>query len=319
MSINLTTKQSMREAFGKTLEELGAKDVNVVALDADLSGSTQTKIFAKSFPERFFNVGIAEQNLIATAAGLAVGGKIPFAATFAMFATGRTYDQIRNSVCYQNANVKIVGTHGGLTVGEDGATHQALEDVSLMRGLPNMTVICPADAKECAEAVKFAYSHNGPVYIRVARANVPDIFGDDYVLENKAKTVFEGKDVVVITNGETLAVCIQAAEILKEKGVSVKVVNVPFVKPLDKEGIVSLAENADFVVTVENHSVIGGLGSAVCEVLGEFMPKRVVRLGVDDKFGQSGTPDALLKEYGLDAASVAGRIEGIYDSIKSGN
>ena len=182
-----------------------------------------------------------------------------------------------------------------------------------------MTVICPADAKECAEAVKFAYSHNGPVYIRVARANVPDIFGDDYVLENKAKTVFEGKDVVVITNGETLAVCIQAAEILKEKGVSVKVVNVPFVKPLDKEGIVSLAENADFVVTVENHSVIGGLGSAVCEVLGEFMPKRVVRLGVDDKFGQSGTPDALLKEYGLDAASVAGRIEGIYDSIKSGN
>lgn len=319
MSINLTTKQSMREAFGKTLEELGAKDVNVVALDADLSGSTQTKIFAKSFPERFFNVGIAEQNLIATAAGLAVGGKIPFAATFAMFATGRTYDQIRNSVCYQNANVKIVGTHGGLTVGEDGATHQALEDVSLMRGLPNMTVICPADAKECAEAVKFAYSHNGPVYIRVARANVPDIFGDDYVLENKAKTVFDGKDVVVITNGETLAVCIQAAEILKEKGVSVKVVNVPFVKPLDKEGIVSLAENADFVVTVENHSVIGGLGSAVCEVLGEFMPKRVVRLGVDDKFGQSGTPDALLKEYGLDAASVAGRIEGIYDSIKSGN
>ncbi len=319
MSINLTTKQSMREAFGKTLEELGAKDVNVVALDADLSGSTQTKIFAKSFPERFFNVGIAEQNLIATATGLAVSGKIPFAATFAMFATGRTYDQIRNGVCYQNANVKIVGSHGGLTVGEDGATHQALEDVSLMRGLPNMTVICPADAKECTEAVKFAYSHNGPVYIRVARANVLDVFGADYVLENKAKTVVDGDDVAIITNGETLAVCIQAAEILKEKGISVKVVNVPFVKPLDKEGIVNLAEKAEVVVTVENHSVIGGLGSAVCEVLGEFMPRRVVRLGVDDKFGQSGTPDALLKEYGLDAASVAGRIEGIYDSIKSGN
>jgi len=319
MSINLTTKQSMREAFGKTLEELGAKDVNVVALDADLSGSTQTKIFAKSFPERFFNVGIAEQNLIATATGLAVSGKIPFAATFAMFATGRTYDQIRNGVCYQNANVKIVGSHGGLTVGEDGATHQALEDVSLMRGLPNMTVICPADAKECAEAVKFAYSHNGPVYIRVARANVLDVFGADYVLENKVKTVVDGDDVAIITNGETLAVCIQAAEILKEKGISVKVVNVPFVKPLDKEGIVNLAEKAEVVVTVENHSVIGGLGSAVCEVLGEFMPRRVVRLGVDDKFGQSGTPDALLKEYGLDAASVAGRIEGIYDSIKSGN
>lgn len=319
MSINLKTKQSMREAFGRALEELGAKDSNVVALDADLSGSTQTKFFAKSFPERFFDVGIAEQNLISTATGLAVAGKIPFAATFAVFATGRTYDQIRNSVCYQKANVKIVGTHGGLTVGEDGATHQSLEDISLMRGLPNMTVIVPADAKECAEAVKFAYSHEGPVYIRVARANVPDVFGADYVLENKVKSVVEGSDVAIITNGESLAICIEAAEILKTKGVNAKVVNVPFVKPLDKDGIIKSVQQTDVVVTVENHSVIGGLGSAVCEVLGEFLPKRVVRLGVEDVFGQSGTPDALLKHYSLDSISVAERIKGIYDTVKSGN
>lgn len=319
MSINLKTKQSMREAFGRALEELGAKDSNVVALDADLSGSTQTKFFAKSFPERFFDVGIAEQNLISTATGLAVAGKIPFAATFAVFATGRTYDQIRNGVCYQKANVKIVGTHGGLTVGEDGATHQSLEDISLMRGLPNMTVIVPADAKECAEAVKFAYSHEGPVYIRVARANVPDVFDADYVLENKVKSVVEGNDVAIITNGESLAICIEAAEILKTKGVNAKVVNVPFVKPLDKDGIIKSVQQTDVVVTVENHSVIGGLGSAVCEVLGEFLPKRVVRLGVEDVFGQSGTPDALLKHYALDSISVAERIKGIYDTVKSGN
>ncbi len=316
---DLSTKKSMREAFGKALETIGQEDNNIVVLDADLSGSTQTKFFAKSFPERFFNVGIAEQNLISTAVGLSMEGKIPFVATFAMFATGRTYDQIRNGVCYQNANVKIIGTHGGLTVGEDGATHQSLEDVSLMRSIPNMTVIVPADAKECEEAVKFAYTYQGPVYIRISRNSVPEIFQDDYKLTNKALVVVEGNDLTVFTNGEFLAECIAAAEILKEKGISLNVVNVPFVKPLDKDGIIKAAVSTGAAVTVENHSIIGGLGSSVCEVLSENHPLPVVRIGIDDKFGQSGTPDALLKLYGLDTASIAGRIEKIYDSIKSGN
>lgn len=319
MSINLNVKQSMREAFGKALEELGAKDENIVVLDADLSGSTQTKVFAKSFPERFFNVGIAEQNLISTAAGLAVAGKTAFAATFAMFATGRTYDQIRNGVCYQNLNVKIIGTHGGLTVGEDGATHQALEDVALMRGLPNMTVIVPADAKECEEAVRYAYSHSGPFYIRISRNSLPAIFGEDYIFENKATTVVEGSDVAIITNGEMLLDCIKSAEILKEKGINAKVVNLPFVKPIDKEGVIKIARETGLVITVENHSTIGGIGSAVCEVLSENYPIPVIRFGVEDCFGQSGTPAALMKEYGLDSVSIAGRVESIYDSIKSGN
>ena len=319
MVINTEIKKSMREAFGKALEELGRKDVNVVALDADLSGSTQTKIFAKTFPDRFFNVGIAEQNLMTTAAGLAIAGKIPFAATFAMFATGRTYDQIRNSICYSKLNVKIIGSHGGVTVGEDGASHQALEDVALMRNIPNMTVIVPADAKEVEEAVKYAYNNNGPVYIRLSRANSPLIFGEDYVLENKVKTVVEGNDVVLFSNGETLLSCIQAAEILNQKGISVKVVNVPFVKPLDVNGVIKSAECAKLVVTVENHSIIGGLGSAICEALSEFSPKPIIRLGVNDKFGQSGTPDVLLKHYELDPLSIARKVEVKYDSIKSGN
>ncbi len=316
---DLNTKKSMREAFGKTLEVIGREDANVVVLDADLSGSTQTKFFAKSFPERFFDVGIAEQNMISTAAGLSMEGKIPFAATFAMFATGRTYDQIRNGVCYQNANVKIIGTHGGLTVGEDGATHQSLEDVSLMRGIPNMTVIVPADARECSEAVRYAYSHKGPVYIRISRNNVPDIFTEGYKLTNKVLTVVEGSDITLFSNGELLAECINAAKILAEKNISVKVVNVPFVKPLDKDGIIKAAVSTGIAVTAENHSIIGGLGSAVCETLSENHPLPVFRIGVEDKFGQSGTPDALLKLYGLDAASIAGRIEKIYDSIKIGN
>ena len=316
---DLSTKKSMREAFGRTLEELGRADENVVVLDADLSGSTQTKFFAKSFPERFFDVGIAEQNLISTAAGFSMEGKIPFAATFAIFATGRTYDQIRNGVCYQKANVKIIGTHGGLTVGEDGATHQSLEDVSLMRTIPGMTVIVPADARECAEAVRYAYSFNGPVYIRISRNSVPDIFPEGYKLTNNASTILDGEDITLFTNGEMLAECIKAADILKGKGISVKVVNVPFVKPLDREGIIKAAADTGAVITVENHSVIGGLGSAVCETLSEGHPLPVVRIGVQDKFGQSGTPEALLKLYELDTASIAGRIEKFYDSIKSSN
>lgn len=304
-----SNKKSIREAFGKRLVELGKINPNVVVLDADLSCSTQTKFFAKEFPVRFFNLGIAEQNLITTAAGLSLTGKIPFAATFAVFATGRTYDQIRTSVCYQKANVKIIGTHGGITVGEDGATHQALEDLSLMRGLPNMMVIVPADCKECEQVIDFAAEHDGPVYIRISRNNVPNIYPSDYKFNPlKAVKLKEGKDVTIISNGDILSEVCKAANILEEKGINAELISLPVVKPLDTATILESAKKTKFVVTVENHSVIGGIGSAVCEILSENCPTKVLRIGMNDTFGQSGTPNDLLKYYGLDAESVVNRI-----------
>ena len=309
LTIDYESKKSVREAFGKKLAELGAKNPNIVVLDADLSCSTQTKFFAKEFPERFFNVGIAEQNLIATAAGLAIEGKIPFAATFAVFATGRTYDQIRASVCYQKANVKIIGTHGGITVGEDGATHQALEDVSLMRGLPGMTIIVPADSKECEQAIEFAVEHVGPVYVRIPRANLPDIYPADYRFNSyKANLLREGKDLTIITNGDILAEAYKAAEILANKGIMAEIISVPVVKPIDAQTIISSAKKTGKVFTVENHSIYGGLGSAVAELLSEEHPTKVVRIGMNDEFGQSGTPSELLKFYNLDSEGIANRI-----------
>ncbi len=302
MPINKQEKKSIRSAFGKTLAELGRKNSNIVVMDADLACSTQTQIFAKEFPERFFDCGIAEQDMIATAAGLAAAGKIPFVASFAMFATGRTYDQIRNSVCYPEFNVKIIGTHGGVTVGEDGASHQALEDISLMRGIPNMTVIVPADCRECAEVIKFAAENYGPMYIRIPRTNVCDIFPEDYEFDFCTVDVMqEGTDVTVITNGETLAEVILAAEILKQQGYSLQIINAPVVKPLDGATIIDCVKKTKFVITVENHSIIGGLGSAVCELLAEYYPVPVHRLGVNDTFGQSGKADFLLDYYGLTA------------------
>ena len=248
--------------------------------------------------------------MIATAAGLSLTGKIPFAATFAVFATGRTYDQIRSSVCYQKANVKIIGTHGGITVGEDGATHQALEDISLMRGLPNMTVIVPADCKECAQAVEYAAELNGPVYIRIARNNLPDVYPQDYKFNpNKAVILKEGKDVTLISNGDVLSETYKAAEILEKHGFSVEVISAPVVKPFDAETVINSAKKTGLVVTVENHSINGGIGSTVCEVLSEKHPTRVLRIGVNDTFGQSGTPKELLKYYQLDAESIANRIK----------
>ena len=313
MNIDKNIKQSIRKVFGKTLVEVGEFNENVVVLDADLSCSTQTKIFADKFPERFFNCGIAEQNMIATAAGLATQGKVPFAATFAMFATGRTYDQIRNGVCYSDLNVKIIGTHGGITVGEDGATHQALEDVALMREIPHMTVIVPADAKECEEVIKYAALHTGPMYIRLSRCNVPDIFGNDYHFNiHKAVTVEEGDDITIFTNGEMLAECILASHELKEQGISVRVINVPVVKPIDKATIIKCAKETKFLVTVENHSTTGGLGSAVCEVVCGDFPQKVYRIGIHDEFGQSGKSDELIEYYGLDSKSLVKRIAGIY-------
>ena len=315
MKIDKNNKQSIRKVFGETLAKLGESNSKIVVLDADLACSTQTKLFADKFPERFFDCGIAEQNMTATAAGLASAGKIPFISSFAVFATGRNYDQIRNAICYPKFNVKIVGTHCGITVGEDGATHQALEDISLMRGLPNMTVIAPADCKECEEAIKFAAAYNGPVYIRISRSNVPAIFGDNYKFDvNKAIVVEEGNDVSIFAHGETLAEALIAAEELKGSGISAEVINVPVIKPLDTQTIINSAKKTKFSVVVENHSVIGGLGSAICETLCEKAPTKVYRIGINDEFGQSGNADELLKFYGLDSKSLTEKIRKLYNT-----
>jgi len=309
MSIDRKKTSSIRSAYGKALVEVGKANNDVVVLDADVAGSTQSILFGKEFPERFFDMGIAEQDMIATAAGLASQGKIPFASTFAVFATGRTYDQIRNGVAYPKFNVKIVGTHAGITVGEDGASHQALEDVSLMRGIPNMTVIAPADCKECTEVIKYAASHEGPMYIRIPRTNVPDIFDENYTFDLKGKVLREGKDVTIVTNGETLAEVIECADILEKSGIEAQIIHIPVVKPLDNDIILSGAGKTGLVFTVENHSVIGGLGSAVCEVLSEHKPTKVVRIGINDTFGQSGDQRKLMDFYGLTSEKIAQKIE----------
>ena len=302
MNINREEKKSIRSAFGKALAEAGRINPNVVVLDADLACSTQTQIFAKEFPERFFDCGIAEQDMVTTAVGLSTTGKTPFASSFAVFATGRAYDQVRNSICYPNFNVKIVGTHGGVTVGEDGASHEALEDISLMRGLPNMSVFVPADCNECAQIIKYASEHKGPMYIRVPRSNVCDVYDENYKFDfNKAQVLQDGTDVTIFTNGETVAEAIEAVNELTKDGYSIGIVSVPVVKPIDAETIINQAKKSKFVITIENHSVIGGLGSAVCEVLSESHPTIVHRIGVNDKFGQTGKAEELLDCYGLSA------------------
>ena len=317
MKIDKTKTTSIRKAFGKTLAEIGELNEKIIVMDADLACSTQTKIFADKFPDRFFDCGIAEQNMLATAAGLASEGKIPFVASFAVFVTGRTYDQIRNGICYPNFNVKIVGTHGGVTVGEDGATHQALEDISLMRGLPHMTVIVPADCKECQEAIKYAALHEGPTYIRIPRSNVPDIFDENYSFNiHKAVVVEEGTDVSVFTNGETLAEVLLAAEELKKDNISLEVINVPVVKPLDFQTVIESVKKTKLAITVENHSIIGGLGSAICETLADKLPSKVYRIGVNDEFGQSGKAEELIEYYGLDSKTLAKRIRAIIKKEK---
>lgn len=314
MKLNKDEKKSIRSAFGKALAEVGRVNEKVVVLDADLACSTQTQIFKKEFPERFFDCGISEQDMVATAAGLASEGKVPFAASFAVFATGRTYDQIRNSICYPDFNVKIVGTHGGVTVGEDGATHEALEDISLMRGLPHMSVFVPADCKECNEVIKYAAENFGPMYIRIPRSNVCDVFDENYKFDFKhARLLEDGVDATVITNGETLEEVIEAVENLKGEGYSIQVLHVPVVKPIDANSIVENAKKTNLVITVENHSVIGGLGSAVCEVLSENRPTKVHRIGVNDTFGQSGNSDLLLDFYGLSSKKLTESIRKTID------
>lgn len=297
--------KATREAYGATLAKLGRENSAIVALDADLSGSTKSADFKKVFPDRFFNVGIAEQNLMGIAAGMATVGLVPFASTFAMFATGRAFEQIRNSICYPNLNVKIVGSHSGLTVGEDGATHQALEDIALMRSLPNMVVIVPSDVKETEAAIEAAAEHYGPVYIRTGRMAVPDIHPEGIQFEiGKAQEIRHGHDVAIIAAGICVKMAMDAAEELSNQGISARVLNMSTIKPIDRESIVRAARECKGVVTVEEHTIFGGLGSAVAEVIVENHPVRMKRVGVNDQFGQSGKPQDLLEVYGLTANAV---------------
>lgn len=296
----MTKKIATRDAYGQALVKLGQINPNIVVLDADLAGSTKTAKFKEAFPERFFNVGIAEQNLIGTAAGLAASGKIPFASTFAIFGTGRAFEMIRNSVAYPKLNVKIAATHAGLTVGEDGASHQALEDIAIMRAVPNMTVIVPADAVETEQAVFKAAEHKGPVYIRLGRPGVPVIYDENYRFEiGKASILKTGKDVGFVAAGIMASAALEAAEALQAEGIEAAVLNMSTVKPIDQEALLMLARTTGALVTAEEHNILGGLGSAVAEVVAEHYPVPVLRVGVEDRFGQSGTPAELLEAYGL--------------------
>lgn len=296
----MTEKIATREAYGKALVALGAENRDVVVLDADLAKSTKTIDFKKQFPERFFDFGVAEQNMMGTAAGLAAAGKVPFCSTFAVFATGRAFDQIRQSIAYTRLNVKICASHAGITVGEDGSSHQSVEDIALMRALPNMTVFVPADAVETVCAVRAAVTIKGPVYIRLGRAPVPVLHGEDFVFQpGKAVRVREGSDATVIATGIMVASAVEAADILEQEGIRVRVLDIHTLKPIDIDAVVGAAIDTGAVVTAEEHSIIGGLGSAVAEVLGENYPVPLKRVGIRDTFGESGKPAELLEKYGL--------------------
>ncbi len=301
-----------RDAYGEALAELGAVNENIVVLEADLSKSTKTCDFRKVYPERFINVGIAEQNMLGIAAGLAAAGKVPFASTFAVFAAGRAYDQIRNSIAYPNLNVKIAATHAGLTVGEDGGSHQMLEDIALMRALPNMTVIVPADGIETKQVIQAAAEYEGPVYIRMGRPKVPVLFGEEYKFEiGKGVLMKDGTDVTLVGTGIMVSKAMEAAELLAAEGISAAVVNISTIKPLDAELIIAQAQKTGAVVTCEEHTICGGLGSAVAEVLVENCPVPMARVGVEDKFGESGLPDELLEKYGLSASNIAAKAKAV--------
>ena len=298
--------KATREAYGETLKELGAQIPEIVVLDADLSASTKTAVFAKAFPDRFFDTGIAEGNMTSVAAGLAASGKIPFASTFAVFGAGRAYEQIRNSICYPNLNVKVAVTHAGLTVGEDGATHQMLEDIALMRALPNMTVVVPADAAETAQVIRWAASYQGPVYIRMGRAKVEDVISPDAeFVPGKSTTLADGSDVTIMACGIMTQQALQAAKMLAEKGISARVINMSSIKPIDEAAIVKAAKETGAIVTCEEHTVMGGLGSAVAEVVVRHCPVPMAMVGTEDVFGQSGKASEVLKVYGLTPEHIA--------------
>jgi transketolase len=303
--MDLDKKMATRQSYGEALKELGRKNKNIVVLDADLSTATKTELFAKEFPDRFFDMGIAEQDMIGTAAGFATCGKIPFASTFAVFAAGRAYDQIRNSVCYPNLNVKICATHAGITVGEDGATHQMLEDISMMRTMPNMNVFSPCDDVETKFIIKEISKINAPCYVRLSRLSTPVIYDENEQFElGKAKQIGNGEDATVFATGVCVAEALKAKEILAEKGINIRVVDVHTIKPIDKETIIRCAKETKRIITVEDHSVIGGLGTSVCEVLADEYPCKVTRLGINDMFGKSGDAISLMKYYKIDADAI---------------
>ena len=305
-------KIATRESYGNALAELGAQHEDLVVLDADLAGATKTGIFKKVFPERHIDCGIAEGNMMTVAAGIAATGKVPFASSFAMFAAGRAYEQVRNSIGYPHLNVMIGATHAGISVGEDGATHQCLEDIGLMRMIPGMVVINPSDDVEARAAVKAAYEHQGPVYLRFGRLAVPVINDrEDYEFQiGKGVVLREGKDVTIFATGLEVAETLGAAEKLAADGIDAKVINIHTIKPIDRELVIAAAKETGKVVTVEEHSVIGGLGSAICDVLSEEAPTKVLKIGVNDVFGESGPALELIKKYGLDA-------DGIYEKVKA--
>lgn len=308
----MAEKIATREAYGKALAEFG-ETCDIIVLDADLSKSTKTDTFKKKFPERFINIGIAEANMMSTAAGLATCGKIVFASSFAMFAAGRAFEQVRNSVAYPKLNVKIGATHAGISVGEDGASHQCLEDIGIMRTIPNMVIINPADAVESRAAVEAAIKHNGPVYLRFGRLAVPVIYDKSIYKFEMGKGVLleEGKDVTIIATGLMVPEAIDARRMLEEEGISARVINIHTIKPIDKDIIIKAAKETGAIITAEEHNIIGGLGSAVAEVLIENAPVPMKRVGVEDKFGRSGKPQPLLEMYGLTAKNIVNKVKDI--------
>ena len=304
------TKKATRQSYGEALLELGKENENVVVFDADLSTATKTSLFAKEFPNRFFDMGIAEQNMISTAAGMATCGKIPYASTFAVFAAGRAYDQIRNSVCYPKLNVKICATHAGITVGEDGATHQMIEDISLMRTLPNMIVISTSDDAQTKWAVKEISKINRPVYLRLSRLATPVIYDENQKFEiGKAVQIGDGTDATIFATGVTVSEAIKAQGILKERNINIRVVDVHTIKPIDKEMIVKCAKETKKLISIEDHNIIGGLGSAISEVLTDECPTKLIRLGIKDTFGKSGKAIELMKYFGITAEDLVKILE----------
>lgn len=302
-------KIATRQSFGEALEKLGQENENVVVIDADLAKSTKTSLFAKKFPDRFIDVGIAEQNMMGIAAGFSTFGKVPYVSTFAAFATGRVYDQIRCSIAYPKLNVKICGTHAGVTVGEDGATHQMTEDINLMRGLPNMTVMCTSDDAQTKWAVNEISKINGPVYLRLARIAAPVIYDESQKFEiGKGIQIGDGKDGTIIATGVTVAEALKAKDMLKQRGFDIRVVDIHTIKPIDKDLIVKCAKETQKIITVEDHNIIGGLGSAVCEVLSEEYPTKVIRMGIKDCFGKSGKATDLMKYFRIDAQAIVEKV-----------
>lgn len=307
----MADKKATRQAYGKALVEIGRTNEDLIVMDADLSKSTMTAEFAKEFPDRFFNMGIAEQDLYAAACGIALSGKTVCASTFAMFAAGRAFEIIRNSIGYTHANVKICATHAGITVGEDGASHQTFEDIALMRTIPGMTVVNPCDAVSCEELMKQVIAMEGPCYVRLGRAAVPVLYDDAGMIKlGKGSWLRRGKDMTIVATGIMVSAALEAAERLAAKGIDAGVIDMHTIKPLDEEAVIQAAEKTGKIVTVEEHSVIGGLGSAVCDVVAQKAPAKVLKIGVNDVFGESGPAAELIKKYGLDADS-------IYEKVKA--